>query len=68
MSKELLDIHPDDMLRRLSDWLDYNAGAGYASPIEKFPTGQSNPTYRITLETGKQTKSCVLRKQPPELS
>ena len=66
MSKELLEIHPDDVLHGLSGWLDYAMpGLGTPVSIEKFPTGQSNPTYRITLETGKQTRSCVLRKQPP---
>ena len=66
MSKKLPEIHPDDILRGLSDWIDYAMPAlGTPVSIEKFPTGQSNPTYRITLETGKQTKSCVLRKQPP---
>ena len=66
MSKKLPEIHPDDILRGLSDWIDYAMPAlGTPVLIEKFPTGQSNPTYRITLETGEQTKSCVLRKQPP---
>ena len=45
MSKKLLEIHPDDILRGLSDWIDYAMPAlGTPVSIEKFPTGQSNPT------------------------
>jgi len=46
---------------RLGDWLDANV-AGFAGPftIEKFPGGQSNPTYRIDAASGRY----VLRRKP----
>ena len=46
---------------KLGDWLAGNV-AGFAGPftVEKFPGGQSNPTYRITAASG----SYVLRRKP----
>jgi aminoglycoside phosphotransferase (APT) family kinase protein len=46
---------------RLGDWLSGNV-AGFAGPftVEKFPGGQSNPTYRIDAASG----AYVLRRKP----
>ncbi len=46
---------------RLGDWLAANV-AGFAGPfsVEKFPGGQSNPTYRIDAASG----AYVLRRKP----
>ena len=46
---------------RLGEWLAANV-AGFAGPftVEKFPGGQSNPTYRIDAASG----SYVLRRKP----
>lgn len=48
--------------QRLLDWLIANVG-GFAPPlvIEKFPGGQSNPTYRLVTPT----RCYVLRRKPP---
>ncbi|MGI8611975.1 MAG: phosphotransferase family protein [Sphingomicrobium sp.] len=45
----------------LGDWLEANVG-GFTPPFElaKFPSGQSNPTYRITAGSG----DYVLRRKP----
>ncbi|WP_066794692.1 phosphotransferase family protein [Sphingomonas soli] len=46
---------------RLGEWLSANV-SGFAGPftVEKFPGGQSNPTYRIDAASG----SYVLRRKP----
>jgi aminoglycoside phosphotransferase (APT) family kinase protein len=46
---------------RLGQWLEANV-EGFAGPFElkKFPSGQSNPTYRITAASGEY----VLRRKP----
>ena len=45
----------------LGDWLEANV-AGFSGPFElkKFPSGQSNPTYRLTAASGEY----VLRRKP----
>ena len=45
----------------LGDWLEANV-AGFSGPFElrKFPSGQSNPTYRLTAVSGEY----VLRRKP----
>lgn len=47
---------------RLADWMTRNV-AGFAGPmrVEQFQGGQSNPTYRLSAESG----SYVLRRKPP---
>lgn len=53
----------DDELDKtsLGDWLEANV-AGFSGPFElkKFPSGQSNPTYRLTAASGEY----VLRRKP----
>jgi len=49
-------------LDRIADWLGGHV-AGFRGPLraERFPGGQSNPTYRLTAASG----AYVLRKKPP---
>ena len=52
---------PDIDCTRLEPWLAAHV-EGFAGPVavEKFPGGQSNPTYRLAAESG----SYVLRRKP----
>ncbi len=53
--------NPDIDLARLEPWLAAHV-EGFAGPVaaEKFPGGQSNPTYRLTAPSGQY----VLRRKP----
>ncbi len=58
MMSQIMDMD----LAALSDYLEQNI-SGFKGPIklEKFPGGQSNPTCKVTAESGLY----VLRRQPP---
>ena len=54
------------LLSRLSRWIEDNAvDIGAPIALDKFSTGQSNPTYRLTTHQDGARGHFVLRTQPP---
>jgi aminoglycoside phosphotransferase (APT) family kinase protein len=60
-SRPALEAVDDLDLLRLARWMEANV-AGFAAPFryDKFPNGQSNPTYRLDAASGRY----VLRRKP----
>ena len=55
------------ILSPLSRWIEDNAAhIGVPIAVDKFSTGQSNPTYRLTTDQDGVGGQFVLRTQPPD--